>query len=209
MRTICWFFVANVALTACAAEKKPLESNKLDLGTPRLAVLCFNDAVSRRDWRCAEQCLASELRVLLKDAIADRTFFDQYVVYGFATKTLELLPANRVTQKGMAELARLESRDPPDAPPGGLPERFTHSVGSGGGECPWIAFCTFVKEKDGWKLTVDPQKMKNREDFRRWYGEAIPQGARGRAKRLEGKSAPIEQLEPPRGGPAPPPPVDY
>ena len=175
-----------VVTTGCLAAEKKTEP---DYSTPRSAVTSFRDAVLRRDWRTAEACLASDLREVLKDAMSDRTFFDQYVTKGFSTKTLPLLPANLVTSEGLARLSRLEHRGPPAGPPGPLPHRFTAEVAGGGGSCPWIAQCTFVMEKDGWKLTVD--RLKTKQDFLDWYARAIPEEVRGRAKELEGR--PVEQ----------------
>lgn len=181
-----------VVTSGCLAAEK---TTRPDLSTPKSVVISFRDAALRRDWRAAEECLAAELREVLKDAISDRTFFDQYVTDGFGTKTLELLPANRVTDKGLAELSRLDHPGPPHGPPGPLANRFPTEVASGGGSCPWMAECTFVKEKDGWKLTVG--RLKTKQDFLDWYNKAIPERARGRAKELEG-----EPVEPPAPGEA-------
>jgi hypothetical protein len=89
-----------VVTSGCLAAEK---ATGPDLSTPKSGVISFRDAVLRRDWRTAEACLASGLREVLKDAVSDGTFFDQYVTDGSGTKTLELLPANRVTDKGLAE----------------------------------------------------------------------------------------------------------
>ena len=182
MNNIARMVVLIVVTTgSLAAEKK----TGPDCSTPKSAVTSFRDAVSGRDWRIAEECLASDLREVLKDAISDRTFFDQYVTDGFSTKTLPLLPANLATNEGLAQLSRFERPGPPDGPPGLLPHRLTAEVASGGGSCPWMAQCTLVKEKDGWKLTVDG--LKTKQVFLDWYYRAIPAGVRGRAKELEGK----------------------
>ena len=132
MNNIARMVVLIVVTTgSLAAEKK----TGPDCSTPKSAVTSFRDAVSGRDWRIAEECLASDLREVLKDAISDRTFFDQYVTGGFSTKTLPLLPANLVTNEGLAQLSRLDHAGPPDGPPGPLPHRVTAEVASGGGSC--------------------------------------------------------------------------
>ena len=93
-----------VVTTGCLAAEKKTEP---DYSTPRSVVTSFRDAVLRRDWRTAEACLASDLREVLKDAMSDRTFFDQYVTKGFSTKTLPLLPANLATNEALTQLSRL------------------------------------------------------------------------------------------------------
>ncbi|MBM4040621.1 MAG: hypothetical protein FJ290_19110 [Planctomycetes bacterium] len=132
------------------------EASKPDLGSPKSAVLAFKAAVLRRDWVTAEKCLATDVRKILTDAIADRTFFDQYVVNGFTAKTLGFLPANLVTQEGLAQLERLARPAELGGPPGPLPRRYVVTIAQGGGACPWIARCVLVNEGDGWKLSTEP-----------------------------------------------------
>ena len=185
MKTILVMSLMGILAPVSAAD----ESGKLDLSTPRAVLLSFKDSVARRDWKAAERCLATDLRDMLKDAIADRTFFDQYVIVGFKTKTMELIPISHTTEEDMARLPHSERAGPPPpgAPSGRLPERFSVEVGHGGGDCPWIAICAFVREKEGYKVTVNPKMVKGKGDFADWYKKAIPEDARGRAKELEAK----------------------
>ena len=184
MRTACRTLLMVLVTSVYLAGE---ETKEPDLSTPRSAILSFKDAISKRDWQTAERCLASDLREMLRNAMVDRTFFDQYVVKGFGTKTQQLIPAAMVTDKAIADLSRLEN-------PGQLPDRFTTVVGTGGSVMPWIAECTFVREKDAWKLTVGTTRhVTTKEDFLRWYEEAIVQRDRGTARKLEGH--PVEQTD--------------
>ena len=141
-----------------------------------------------QDWITAEKCLARELRDTLRDAVADRSFFDQYLVAGFATKTLELIPVRHVTEE---DIAAFLSDDAPRQP-GPKPDRFTAQVGHGGGAAPWIATCTFVHEKYGWKLTTE--QIKRKEDFDRWHLSAIADRDRGSARKSAWQQR-IERVE--------------
>ncbi len=169
-----------------------IDVSKAVLTTPKSAYLSFRDAVLRRDWHAAESCLASELRERLKDAITDRTFFDEYVSSGFRYKTTGRIPACRPTERGIADL---EAFDKGSTMPGPEPRRFSAVVASGGGPSPWMAMCYFIEEKDGWKLTTE-RRITN-EEFRAWHDSAIPKESQGSAKNLEGK--PVEQAVPPGG----------
>jgi hypothetical protein len=161
------------------------------LSTPADAIRFYKTAVVARDWKMAQECLSTELREMLKDSIANREFFDQYVVTGFATKTLELIPARFATEKDIADVwfpGKLGN--PPVAPSriGTLPNRFTAQVGHGGGAggTPWMAMCTFVREAHGWKVSTD--RVKSKEDFSRWHKMAIAKGDQGIALDQETKN---------------------
>lgn len=166
----------------------PRTANAAEQTTPKSVVLAFRDAVSRRDWQTAEMCLASELREMLRDSLRDRTFFDQYVTDGFRVKTLALLPAHLATEEGLADLERFEQVPGIHSPGPPSSARYSAIIAQGGGACPWVAFCWLVKEKEGWKLTLDPDRIKGKQDFLDWYEMAIPKKSQGRAKQLEGGS---------------------
>ncbi len=200
MKAVCLVLAMTAVSPAAVAGEK---IKRADPSSAKSVVLAFRDAVLRRDWAAAERCLASELRSMLKDAIADRSFFEQYVAAGFSTKTLGLLPVNLVTDEAMAELERLDKHGALDGPPGSLPHRIVVTLGHGGGACPWIAQCALLRENGGWKLSTHPRLTK-REDFLKWYDEAIPKHARGQAKALEGKPGqPAAEPAPKPGGPLP------
>jgi hypothetical protein len=155
------------------------KEKSLNLNTPEATLRSYQAAVKAQDWITAEACLARELRDMLKDAIADRSFFDQYLVAGFATKTLEVIPVRHVTEE---DIAALSSNDVPRHP-GPRSKRFTAQVGHGGGATPWIATCTFIHEKYGWTLTA--KRIKRKEDFDRWHLSAIADPDRGSARKRE------------------------
>ena len=144
-------------------------TQKPDLSTPEATFRTYKAAITARDWVAAEACLSSHLLEVLKDAIKDRSFFDQYVVSGFASKTLELIPVRHTTERDIAALPpNRRSKPAPPVAPGSIDnpqKRFTAQVGQGGGPAPWLAMCTFVWEEHGWTLTAD--KLKTKEDFDR------------------------------------------
>ena len=92
--------ILAIVVSATLLSEGGEDANKVALTTPKAVYLSYSNAVSRRDWKAAEGCLASETREKLKDAIADRTFFDQYVCGGFKSKTLGYIPVCPLTEQG-------------------------------------------------------------------------------------------------------------
>ena len=148
-----------------------------NLSTPTVAIQFYKTAVAARDWKMAQECLSSDLHKTLKDAIADRSFFDQYLDDDFDNKTLELIPVRNTTSEDIDELRRDNRLRPPEA------KRFTAQVGHGGEDVPWVTECTFVREKHGWKLTTD--QIKSEEDFSAWYRKSIAEPDQGKARDRE------------------------
>lgn len=147
------------------------------LNTPATAIQFYRTAVTARDWKMAQACLASDLRETLQEAIDHRSFFDQYFVDNFTAKPLELIPVRDAISEDIAALRRDNLLRPPEA------TRFTAQVGHGGDDSPWIAKCTFVREKHGWKLTTD--RIKSKKDFAAWQHKSIAEPGQGRARDRE------------------------
>jgi hypothetical protein len=163
-------FVPGCALTQAAKE---------EFATPRAVLLAYRTAVQDRDWAAAEHCLATNLRHVLKDNLADRTFFDQHLTPGFKAKTLELVHVRNVNEKMMTSSLDLHSK----AKPVGF--AFEAQVGGnmGPSPMPFMAMQHFVREENGWKLACP--RIRTREDFLKWYDRAMPKEARGQARKEE------------------------
>lgn len=145
----------------------------------------YKRSVHAKDWGAAEHCLATRLRMIIREPISDRTWFDQYLAPGLKTNSGELVKVRDIDEELMTRMG-----DSLEMDSNSKPEGFTFEVqigGYNGPPAPSIVTAHFIREEDGWKLACP--RIKKQEDFQVWYERAIPKEVRGQARKEEAKRA--------------------